>query len=260
MLKLEINAEEILSQVTQAKEEAKKDVIQAVEKLTMMTYGFIVADAEKLPDQVGRAYRKALHQPDPVSSDSDVNVWIISLDESAMWIEEHLPEKIDMKPNLLKGKKYVRVPFRYASKGGGAVPRSSASEGLLMEIKQVLKDKHGKDDSFLLKTEKSGKKVKTGKLHEFDMSGENRFMSWKKRNEKETHPLKRLSIFQTQNKAGRTKRDVLVFRTVSAGDASTGKWMHPGLNKQLMDAAMKRAEQEWESIMKPELERKWAGK
>jgi hypothetical protein len=247
-LKFEINADEILAQFTEFKEEVKKDLEASVERMVFDAYASIVQESAKLPDEVGKKYRAALNEPENVAE----HVWVISLNEEGMWIEETMDPKLDMKPGLLNGKKYRVIPFKYS---GAKAQGSPLAQGLVAEIKQRL----GNDFLTKIEKNKSGR-VKTGKLSVHDLSGAGRHMSWVKRKPKETHPLQRLTAYQSKDKGGRSRRDVLVFRTVTDGPASNGKWMHPGLNKKLMDAAMDKATREWEEKTLPEIIAKWSGK
>lgn len=252
-LKFDINAEEILANFKEMKEEVKKDLEASLERMVFDMHVTIVQSASKLPSEIAQKYLEALGEPENVAE----HVWVISLDEKGLWIEEAMDPKLDMKPGLLKGAKSRVIPFKYAGKNAQSTP---LAQGLVAEIKEKL----GKD--FLTKVEKNKGKVITGpngtskKMSVHDLSGEGRHMSWVKSKPDETHPLKRLTVYQSKDKSGRSRRDVLVFRTVTDGPKSAGKWLHPGLNKQFMDKAMEKAEKEWEERTLPEILAKWGSK
>ena len=252
-LKFDINAEDILAQFKEMRDEVKKDLEASLEKMVFDMHVTIVQSAAQLPSEVAQKYLEALNEPENIAE----HVWVISLDEKGLWIEEAMDPKLDMKPGLLNGKKYRVIPFKYAGNKAQGTP---LAQGLISEIKQKL------GDDFLTKIEKNKGRVITGpngsskKLSVHDLSGEGRHMSWVKRKPDETHPLKRLTVYQSKDKSGRSRRDVLVFRTVTDGPKSAGKWLHPGLNKQFMDKAMEKAEREWEERTLPEILAKWGNR
>lgn len=249
-LKYEINADEILSQLKDFKEEVKKNMEEAVANLMTLTKARIVEQTSQLSSATAKTYLDALGEPEMVAP----GVWIITLDPKAFWIEEGIEANKDMKPGILKGKSSVRVPFRYDKPGSQNSPLTNA---LVMEINQKLR----KDKLSVSKIEKDASgSPKIGKLHEFDLSGPGKHVSWLKRNEKETHALTRINVYQNKDEKakGGVRRDVMVFRTVSSGPASANKWIHPGYEaKKFMDKAMDKAIRDWEDQILPEILAKW---
>lgn len=248
-LKLDINASEILAQFKEFKEEVKAELQVAFNKLVFDTYANISEEASKgLSTATNRIYMEALSQPEQISE----GVYVISLDESAFWIEEGM-ERHDMHDDLLKGKNHRVIPFRYDKPESR---NTALTEGLKMEINQKLKKE--KLSISKIETDANGS-PKVGKLHEFSFTGPGKFVNWRKRNAKETHALSRLSIYQSLSKeTGKVKRDVLVFRTISRAPSSQGKWIHPGYKaKKFMDEAMSRAMESWEQTYLPELKTKY---
>lgn len=250
-LKFEINADEILAAFTQFKDEAQKAMEESFEKMVFDAYADIVKQASSLSSATNKIYMESLQQPHDVTP----HVWVIALDEKALWIEEGIEANKDMKPGLLKGAKYKVIPFRYDKKPSANTPMTQA---LVSEINQKLR----KHDLSISKIEKDASgSPKQGLLHEFDMSGKGRHVNWVKRRSDETHPLTRLRIYQNTDKAGKTRRDAMVFRTVTSGPASAGKWIHPGYEaKNFMNKAMDKAINEWENQVLPEIFSKWGNK
>jgi len=250
-LKFEINADEVLSAFTQFKEQAKKAMEESFQKMVFDTYADVVKQASSLSSATNQVYMAALKQPMEITS----NVWVIALDAKALWIEEGIEANKDMKPGLLKGADYKVIPFKYDKKPSASTPMTQA---LMAEINQKLR----KHDLSLSKIERDSKgSPKQGMLHEFDMSGKGRHVSWIKRKSDETHPLTRLRIYQGPDASGKIKREAMVFRTVTSGPASAGKFIHPGYEaKHFMDKAMDKAIREWEDLRLPEIFAKWGNK
>lgn len=243
-LKFEINTEEIISQFKEAKEEIKKNLEDSLRNLVTLTRARIVESTETLSSATNRIYMEALGDEEEVAP----NVWVIALDEKALWIEDGIEPNHDMKPDLLKGKNYRAIPFRYDKPESRNTPYT---QGLISEIKQKLK----KEKLSISKIEKDASgSPRVGKLHEFDFGGPIPGRG-------NTPALQRLNIYQHQAKDGKIRRDVLTFRTVSRGPASNGKWIHPGYEaKHFMDQAMEKAVRDWEEQILPEILSKWGGK
>jgi hypothetical protein len=185
-------------------------------------------------------------------------VWIVSLDEKALWIEEGIEPNTDMKPGLLKdaktganGNKYKVVPFKYDKPGSQNTPYTNNVIGV---IKQNLK-KQGVPFK-KIEYNKDGS-PKTGKLHEFNFGNPGGRMGGPGKGN--TPVMNGLSIYQSVTKSGNVRRDILTFRTVSSGPASAEKFIHPGFQgKKYMDAAADWAMKEWESKILPEVMKKWS--
>jgi hypothetical protein len=239
-LKFQIDAEAIAAQFKDYMLSIKEDIQKSVENLATLTRTRIVEEVDKTLHTSQKEYMEALGDAEEVAP----GVWVISLDEKALWIEEGIEAGKDMKPDLLKGKKYRVIPFKYDK---GPSQNSSFTQGLISEIRQKLR----KEKIPFKKIEyDSNGSPRTGKLHEFNLGGP-------RPGKGNTPALTRLSIYQNE-KAGKIKRDILTFRTVSAGPASAGKWIHPGLTAQrFMDKAMDMATKDWEEKILPEILEKY---
>lgn len=244
-LKFEINTEEILSQCKEFKKEVKKNLEESLRNLVTLTRARIVESAQSLSSATNRTYIEALQDEEEVAP----NVWVIALDQKALWIEEGIEPNHDMKPDLLKGRRVRAIPFRYDRPESRNTP---FTQGLISEIKQKLK----KEKLSISKIEKNADgSPRVGKLHEFNFGGG-------RPGKGNTPALERLTIYQHQNeKTGKIRRDVLTFRSVSSGPASDGKWIHPGYPaKNFMDKAMEQAVKDWEENILPEILNKWSSK
>jgi hypothetical protein len=185
-------------------------------------------------------------------------LWVVSVDESGLWVEEGLDPNFDMKPGLLKGATktskdghpYRTIPFDH---GKAPSQLNGYAQNLVTKIRADLK----KEGVPFKKIEKNSDGTpKIGKLHSFDFSKGRTGKSG------EGNPdLKGVSIYQSMTKTGNVRRDILTFRTVSGGPASAGKWIHPGFEaKEFLDKAEVWAVQEWEEKILPEILSKYGGK
>lgn len=185
-------------------------------------------------------------------------IFVVYIDESALWREDGLPPGFDMKPGLLKnatmvskdGHRYRSIPFDHGK--GGPATRTPQAEQIVSQIKSFLR----KEKVPFKKIEKNADgSPRTGKLHRFkEVPGS------EPPTDRASHSaLAGLSIYQTQDaKTGKVRRDILTFRTVSSGPASQNKWIHPGMEpKNFLDRAAEWATREWEDKILPEIINKW---
>jgi len=241
-LKFQIDVEGIAAQFKEYMLTVQEELKKSVENLATLTRTRIAEEASKDLHTTQKTYMDALSDPEEISP----GVWVISLDEKALYIEEGIEPGKDMKPDLLKGRKSRVIPFRYDK-----VPsqNSSFTNGLIAEIRQNLK-KQGVPFKKIEYNANGSPRV--GKLHEFNLGGP-------VPGKGNTQALTRLSIYQKE-KDGKVSREILTFRTVTDGAASAGKWIHPGLDaKKFMDKAMDLAMRDWEEQILPELMQKWGG-
>lgn len=185
-------------------------------------------------------------------------VWVISVGEEGMWVEEGIESNKDMKPDLLaegaktsrSGHRYKVIPFDYGSPPSTQTP---STQMIVSELKSKLK----KENIPFKKIERNADgSPKVGKLHELDLGNpKGRSGGLGKGN---TPALNGLSIYQSITKSGNVRRDIMTFRTVSSGPGSAGKWHHPGLEaKKFLDRAVEWAAKEWEEKILPEVLKKW---
>lgn len=204
-------------------------------------------------------------------------IWVVWLDQPAMWLEEGIKAG-DMKPWLLKnakpvknpgpntGTKYKVIPFLYGQSGKTtgnltptSTPKNSAfTQSTIKDIRVKLQEENAmrklqNQPQVNLKNIEYNKdgSPKSGKLHEFNF-GHGRGNAYPSPTAT-TRTLTRLSIYQTV-KDGKARRDILTFRTVSDGPGSQGKWMHPGRAPlKILDEAFKIAEDRWFQQVLPKI-------
>lgn len=194
-------------------------------------------------------------------------VWVVSVSEDGLWVEEGIPANHDMKEALLKnaktsksGTRYKVIPFHY---GKAPSTQNLSTQSLVAHLKMELKQennkrsKSGQEKIPFKKIERnSDGSPKVGKLHELDFKNPNVMVGGT--GKENTPRLARLSIYQKVTATGNVRRDILTFRTVSSGPASAGKWLHPGFEaKKFLDRAFDWAVNEWEKTILPEVLKKW---
>lgn len=170
------------------------------------------------------------------------DVWVISLDQSAMWLEEGMDER-EMIAGLLKspkakmakdGSKYLSVPFQHNK---GPTQQTSAAQDLTATVRQELQKRqipYGK-----IERDESGK-AKLGLLHKFDImkdpvkshegAGQGHGPVGSVRQGMTGIPfLQSVRVYQRQMAGGAIKKGIMTFRTVSSKHKGTGRWVHPGI-------------------------------
>jgi hypothetical protein len=247
VFKIQIDAAKIAAQFKEFASQVETDLRKSMGDLASMTHAKVLEMAQAELKTSRKTYTDNLG-----FEEVSPGVWVVSLAEPAMWVEEGIEPDTDMKPALLKngtvgknGNRYKVIPFNYSRPGS---QNSSFTNQIVNDIRQRLK----KENVPFKKIEynKDGS-PKTGKLHEFNFGGE-------KPGKGNTPAMKGVSIYQSITKTGNVRRDILTFRTVSSGAASAEKWIHPGLKgKKYMDVAADWAIKEWENKILPEVMKKW---
>ena len=246
-LKININVSDLAKDFKEFTAEVERDLKQGVANLAAITHAKV--------KEMAAAELKTSRQDfmDSLSFEEiSEGIWVVSVSEKALWIEDGLPQDFDMKPGLLKngktsksGHKYQVIPFEH-SKAPSQLTTSAR------EIVTQLRTNLKRANVPFKKIEKySSGGAKIGKLHSLnfpsDIPGKGN-----------TPALKGVSIYQTVTKSGNVRRDILTFRTVSDGPGSSGKWIHPGLEaKKFLDRASDWAMKEWEDKILPEIMDKW---
>lgn len=257
---LNIDVESLVSELQDFKQEIKQDLEKGVALLAASTHSHVREMAEQeLSSSTFMEFNKSLSYEEIAPG-----VFVISIAEEALWIEDGLPAGFDMKPGLLKngktgknGSRYQVIPFDY-----GTTP-SKTPTGVKSDISFIerelkkIPENVGKKDSDQIKLRKievnADGSPRIGKLHEFNFGNKNGAL--KGPGKSKTPQFSRLTIYQTQNPTtGEVKRSSMTFRTVSNGPGSAGKWIHPGKDaKNFMDKALDFAEKLWESKILPEI-------
>lgn len=252
-LKFNIDAAAIAEQFNSFKLEVEKDLTTAVANLAAMTDAKVKEYASQDLKTTLEPFMNSLGFEEIMPG-----VWVISVDESGLWIEEGIVPGKDMKPDLLKdnfevskdGHRYKAIHFDYGKAPSKLTP---SAQTLVAYLKRELR-KEGVPFK-KIETNADGS-PKVGKLHELDFGNPGGRMGGPGKGN--TPAFKNLSIYQSITATGNVRRDILTFRTVSSGPASADKWIHPGLEAhKFLDRAFEWALQEWESKILPEVMEKW---
>lgn len=250
-LKLNLNIDKITKDLKDFAIEAEKDLTEGVKALAASTHAKVKEWASTDLKSTQRQFLDSVGFEEIIPG-----VWVVSINEKGLFIEEGLPENFDMKPGLLKnaksaknGNKYRVIPFDY---GKGPSQQTPQTQNLVSYLKRELKRENIPFKGIEKNADGS---PRIGKLHTLDLGNPGgRMGSIGKGN---TPVFKGLTIIQSQTSEG-PRRDILTFRTVSSGPASSGKWIHPGLKaKKYLERAQIYAEQMWENEVLPAILSKW---
>lgn len=241
-LKFFIDAQALASTFGDLKNEVEDAITQGVKQVASMTH----AKTQELASQNLHSLRQ-LYTDHLAFEELDHGVWVVSLDQPALFIEEGRKAG-SMLDDLLKknaktakdGSKYKVIPFSH-SKHPSQVPASAA-----MFVNQV-------------KSELKARKIPYKKI-EYDQNGSPRIgklhtindISSLPPSERASHgALSGLSIYQRKLPSGRVRRDIMTFRVASSKHAGQ-KWIHPGMEgKKFMDEALEWAEQVFDKEILP---------
>lgn len=252
-LNFNIDAGSIAEQFNAFKLEVEQDLNKAVANLAAITDAKVKEMASQELNSSRQTFMDSLG-----FEEISPGVWVISVDETGLWVEEGIEPNKDMKPGLLAknfktskdGSRYKAIPFDY---GKGPSQQTPNTQAIVSFLKQNLK----KEGVPFKKIERNAdKSPKVGKLHEFNFGNPSGRLGGPGKGN--TPVLSGLSIYQTLTKTGNVRRDILTFRTVSSGPGSQGKFHHPGLEaKKFLDRALDWAMKEWEEKILPEVLEKW---
>ncbi len=234
---------------------------QAGEALTVSTHGHIVEQAQQKLHSSRQKYVDALSFT-KIGDDA----WVISLDPSAMWIEEGIPPGTEMIDWLLgpgrngKGKgiktakdgsRYRSIPLQQNKGPTQSTPKQNSLTDMLKTAMKERKIPYGG-----IEKDASGK-PKVGLLHSFDVS---KLANGKTvpKGRSGASMLQGVRVYQkpVKDKQGNTsvKKAIMTFRTVSTKQKGTGAWVHPGVEaKHFLDEAYEWALKQWSEKIVPDL-------
>lgn len=250
-LSFKVNSDDFKGVLEEFRKQLQRELNQAVEHLADMTF-------EKTLELAGNKLHStfSIYKDNLSSRKEGAGVYIVSLDQKAMWIEEGLPPNFDLKPGLLKngktsknGHRYAIVPFKHNK---GPSKQTPKAQELTDQIKKVLKQ----ENIPFAKIEKDAYgSPKIGLLHKIDIESD------KPTAKASTGALQGLRIYQNKDAKGKVSRGIYTFRTVTDGPNSADKWIHPGLDAKLfMDQAFDWAMKTFDTEILPQLLSKWGNK
>lgn len=243
-LKIKIDTASIAAQFKAMALEVEQDLNRGVANLAAITHAKVVemANSELNSSRKTLTDNLGFEEVTP-------GVWVVSINQEGLWVEEGIEPNTDMKPDLLKnakmtsksGFKYRSIPFDH---GKAPSQLTGYAQNIVARIRSNLK-KEGVPFKKIEKHPNGSPRV--GKLHSFDWGGE-------VPGKGNTPILNGVSIYQTLTKTGNVRRDILTFRTVSGGPASANKWMHPGMQaKKFLDRSLDWGLKIWEEQILPEI-------
>lgn len=244
-LKFEIDAEAIAKEFAEFALEVEQDLNTAVANLAAITNAKVKEMAQKELHSTRQKYIDALS-----FAEISPGLWVVSLDESALWIEEGLPEH-DMRPDLLKNAKmskngiqYKVIPFNHSVAPSTLTQPAQEAQAF---IKANLKKQGIPFKKIEVNADGS---PKVGKLHSnLNFGGGTQGKGTSQRGDG-------VNIYQNKTASGSIRRDVMTFRTVTS--KSDGKWQYPGLDPKLfLDRAYEEALSLWESEILPDVLKRW---
>lgn len=250
-LNIKIDAAGIAAQFKELALEVEQDLQKGVANLAAITHAKVaeMANSELKTSRKTLTDNLGFEQISP-------GVWVVSIDEKAMWIEEGIDSNHDMKPDLLKnatkvskdGHRYRSIPFDHSAPPSQLTPTANHIVGML---KESLK----KEKIPFKKIERNEDGTpKLGRIHSKNFGGPIPGKG-------NTPVLQGVNIYQSITKSGNVRRDILTFRTVSDGPGSQGKWIHPGKEpKHFLERAEEWAMKTWEDQILPEILAKYSKK
>lgn len=247
-LKIKIDVESLAKHCKEFALEAEQDLKRGVANLAAITHAKVLEMSSSELHSTRKQFTESLGFEEIAEG-----VWVVSIDEQGLFVEEGIKENFDMKPGLLKnstktskkGYKYKVIPFEHSKAPSQLTP---SAQNIVTQIRSNLK----KENVPFKKIERNADgSPRIGKLHSFNfpsaIPGKGN-----------TPALKGVSIYQTITKTGNVRRDIMTFRTVSNNPTSADKWFHPGLTaKKFLDRAADWAMREWEEKILPEIFEKW---
>jgi len=263
MLTVKLNLGAIILATERLKIKADVLLEHAVADLAAQTHAHVVEQASSKLHSTRQKYVDALSY-----EQAGRGSWTVTLDNSAMWIEEGMPRH-EMIDDLLKngaqvskktGARYRVIPLPIKSKtqtpASGQAIRIAAQKALRaakINMRDIEKEVDGRAKvGTLHKLDEVGSPLRTG-----DGAGQGHGPIGHVRQGMTGTPfLKGMRVMQRQVQSAPPviQRTAMTFRVVSSLMKGTGRWVHPGVKAvNLMDEAKAWAEQEFEVRIKPEL-------
>lgn len=219
--KVTINADEVAAQIGQKAEDIKKKLRQSVQGLAGAAHAKVLELAGEKLKTLQSKYK------DAVSFEQvDDNLWVVTLDSSARWIEDghgawsmydSLAKSSKAKTSK-EGNKYMAIPFEHSKKPSEQSPRAQ-------RVTDHIRD-------FLKKEKVPYKKIeynadgspKLGLLHRFNTDKSPGLLMKHPSGKAKSPLLQGLAIYQRQDESGKIKRDVMTFRMISEKTKGDGRW------------------------------------
>jgi hypothetical protein len=246
-LKIEIDAEEIAAQFGDLKYEVSQALNEAVRMASVMAYGIAnEMAAEKLKSRL-KPYQEAL-----AYEEISPGMWVVSLDESAFWIEDGI-EPHDQREKLLRtgykvskdGTKYRSIPFEHSKNP------SQQTDKARQITQMVKKELRARDIPFKKIERDASGSPRIGKIHSFSVKD-----SPKPSPKAKFGALMGVNVYQRME-GKKAVRDIMTFRTITS--KVDDRWMHPGLKpEKILDLTFDKIQQVFDNEILPEVMRKYS--
>lgn len=259
MIHLHLDISPITELAKELDTQVKKAMDEGLQSLAVQTHAHIVEEVQSKLHSTREKYLEHLH-----IEQEEEGVWVISLDQDAMWIEEGMDQH-EMIDDLLKsdkaktaadGSKYTVVPFKHNK---GPSQQTPEAKSLTDAIKKEFKAQGAPWGK--METDEKGN-VKTGMVRSFDIlkqplkdkvgPGQGHGPIGQVRQGMTGIPfLQGVRVYQKEVKGpgGKAKfeKSVMTFRVASSKQRGSGMWVHPGLEaKHFLDEAAEWAQKEFE--------------
>lgn len=243
-LKLEIDVQGIAEEFGSLKEQVESAVVDGAESLAAMTHAKTL---ELARDELNSLSKKYMDNVEFQKLED--NLWVVSLKEEAMWIEEgrksgFMEELLNGKSGKTnsKGERYAVIPFEHNK---NPTEQSTTAKQLADQIKDVLQKK-GINWKKIEKNENGSPRL--GLLHKVNIN------SPRLKEAHKTSATQGVAVYQRKDKSGNVRRDVMTFRVIHEKHRNEGLWYHPGREgSKLMDKAFDWAVNAWEGEILPQI-------
>jgi hypothetical protein len=243
-LKFEIDIEALAATFKEEAQKVQEALYEGVKALSAMTYARTVELANEKLHTTREQYIEALDY-----KEISKGVWVVSLSEKMLWLEEGkdagsmVDDLLKKNPKTAKdGTKYKVIPFEHSKSPSRMTPMH---QSLVEDLKKELKSR----SIPFKKIEKNADgSPRVGKLHSLNIASP-------LPTPRASHPIFHgLTIYQSKTPSGKMRRDIMTFRIVSEKHKQTGKWVYPGLEAyKLMDKAFEASVKEFEDQILPSI-------
>lgn len=231
-LKFFVNAQEIAAEFKEMKEQVEKAVTEGVRQVASMTY----AKTQELASSKLKSTRD-IYLDNLSFKEIENGIWVVTLDEPALWIEEGRKSG-SMIPDLLKknakiakdGSRYKIIPFNRGKTPSQTPVSAQPMVNLLKTALRAAKIPYRK-----IEYNQDGS-PRLGRLHTLNIN------SPRPSPRASSPALHGVTIYQSMTTRGKVRRDIMTFRIASSKHEGS-KWIHPGLEaRKFMDESL-----EWAS-------------
>ena len=246
-----IDIKALTEALKQNTDDLKKELHAGVELLASATHAKTLEMATEHLGSLQKKYKQGVS-----FAQVEDGMWVVSLDESIMWIEEgfqawSMYDKIatSKKAKTAKeGHKYLTIPFEHSK---APSEQSMKAEALTDQIRSFLKQK--KIPYKKIEYNQDGS-PKMGLIHRFDIK------SAQPTKKSKDEALKGVAIYQRMQ-GGKVKRDIMTFRVVSEKNKGDGRWEYPAREgAKILDKVYDWCINEWETKIMPSIMSQYGSK